>query len=445
MEIYKAQDYVLKRLKKLGVDDVVISATTDESNQIKYVNNEIATTKRWISDGISVFAAIGKKNSMTNIRAESKSQIDKTLNKLVKIVKNNPENKEYMGIAKGPFKYKKVNGLYDKKIKNLNSDGVDIIKDSLNKALDIGASRSSGVFDTEISSGRLLTSNGVDADIKDSFISFSIRSFIDGNASSHKISVATTLRRFDPIGAAKNAASTAVKACNPKNINAGKYDVLFDPLAFSNILERVAWASSISYVEAGFSFLANKLNKKVANTNFTMYDQGNLDYGLASSSFDGEGTPTQKTTIIDKGIFKTYLHNYSTANRYNTKSTGNAGLVSPNPTNIILKPGKASIDGLLKKIKKGLYITNVWYTRFQNYSTGEFSTIPRDAIFYIENGKIKHAVKGIRITESMLNILNNISGIGKESQTILGWEVETPCECPPVLVRKVNITKPKET
>ena len=57
-------------------------------------------------------------------------------------------------------------------------------------------------------------------------------------------------------------------------------------------------------------------------------------------------------------------------------------MISPVPTNLILKGNK----GKVFDIKKGIYVTNIWYTRFQNYVTGDFSTIPRDGMFLIEDG-----------------------------------------------------------
>jgi len=96
---------------------------------------------------------------------------------------------------------------------------------------------------------------------------------------------------------------------------------------------------------------------------------------------------------------------------------------------------------LLKEIKTGLYVTNTWYTRFTDYVEGEFSTIPRDAIHLIKNGEISKPVKDIRISDNMLNILKNIAVIGKDSQSIIGWDVEDPVVTPPVFVKNVRVTR----
>lgn len=72
------------------------------------------------------------------------------------------------------------------------------------------------------------------------------------------------------------------------------------------------------------------------------------------------------------------------------------------------------------------------------------STIPRDGAFLIKNGKIVKSVKGMRISESLPNILNNVHAIGKNPEQIISWETTMPITTADVLVKNVNITKPVE-
>jgi PmbA protein len=152
--------------------------------------------------------------------------------------------------------------------------------------------------------------------------------------------------------------------------------------------------------------------------------------------------PTQENVAIDKGVLKTYLYNTTMARKYKTKTTANAGIILPQPHNIILESGKLSKEKLFSQVQNGMYITNIWYTRFQNYTTGDFSTIPRDGIFIIKDGEIARPIKQLRISENMLNLLKNISGIANDVQQITSWEVHTPTFTPHILIDNVNITEP---
>jgi PmbA protein len=145
--------------------------------------------------------------------------------------------------------------------------------------------------------------------------------------------------------------------------------------------------------------------------------------------------------VIEDGVLRTYLHNTSTARKYDTTTTANAGLIAPRPTNIVLSEGDHSFDELLAEMGTGLYITNTWYTRFQNYSTGDFSTIPRDGIFLVKNGEITASLKDIRVSENMIGLLSRIAAIGDRSEHIHWWEAETPTFTPAVMAKDVRITR----
>ncbi|MFH1285532.1 MAG: metallopeptidase TldD-related protein, partial [Candidatus Micrarchaeota archaeon] len=220
----------------------------------------------------------------------------------------------------------------------------------------------------------------------------------------------------------------------------GVFNLIIEPLPLACFLDEVGSSASIFSAETGHSFLNGKLGKRVASECVSLVDDARLPNGYSSTEFDEEGVPTRANKILEHGVFKTFLHNTSTAVRYKTKTTASAGLVSPSAHNLVLDAGELSSEELLQEAKNGLLITNTWYTRFQNYEKGEFSTIPRDAILEIKNGKIAGAVQGIRITDSMLNILKNTGALEKQRKQIVSWEADTPVLAPSVLVKGVRVT-----
>lgn len=431
--------YINNKLKK-KVDDVILILDKRNSNQIKFTNNNITSIKSWSNNIISVFCSINKKIIVTNLEDFKKKGVNDLIKNITKFQKAVKPKEDYFGIAKGPFKYKKIEGTFDKKIINLRDKAADLVEKGINTALNYKAERCSGLFEYGNFERTLLTSNNVEANDKGTSFYFSIRAF-NKDGSGHKVSCGRLIKNLKVGSTAKEAALIAKDSVNAQNIKPGHYDIIFDPMPFANLLNHVADATSIASVETGFSFLINKLNNKVASKNFTLIDNATMPNSYNSIKFDDEGTPTKKNVIIDKGVLKTYLYNTSYAKKYNKKTTANAGLIDPSPWNIILKKGDYSKEELIKEVKKGLYITNTWYTRFQNYVKGDFSTMPRDGIFFIENGKIKNPVKDIRVSDNLLNILKNTSFIGNKAEQVVGWEVEIPTITPIVLSKNINITR----
>ena len=442
-EQIKLAHYVKEKLLKLRADDVIISLNKSKASQIKFVNNKIAKTGTESLVDMDIFLTKDKKITLTTLKDVSKKSADNTIRKVMQFIKHLAPKEDYFGIAQGPFKYKELKNVYDERISKLNEKAVNYVEDAINIALNNGAKRSTGVLEFDDTERLLLSSKDVEAIDKSTKAYFSIRALVRKDASGHSVCCSRTLNDLKYKEAAQEAALIAKLALNPKGIAAGRYDIIFDQIPFACLLNEVGKASSVFNVEAGLSFLKGKIGKKVANKEVTLIDDASLDGGFDSVKFDDEGVPSQKNVIIDEGTLRTYLHNTSTARKYKTKTTANAGLIVPTPTNLILQSGKYSREELLKEVKKGLYVTNIWYTRFQNYAKGDFSTVPRDGIFFIENGKIKYPVKEIRISENILNLLCNISAIGKEEKQIYGWEVSIPTLTPMVLVKNVNVTKPE--
>jgi PmbA protein len=438
-------DYIIKKAQKLGAEDIIVTSLNQLARQTKFANNEIVVNQTWDESDIDIFLAFKKKTISTSVKSDAKkSEVDKTLNKMMKIAKLLKPSEDYFGIAEGKFDYKNVEDGYDKQIDNLQDKEVDFVNAAINKALENGVKKSSGVLYSNCWQVEKLTSNGIDVSEKGTGINFSIRSFADKDASAHSVSVSRILKGFDPVAAADEASLLALQSLNPSLGEEGKYDVIFHPMVFANILFYMSYAFSAFQVDSGLSFFIDKIGKKVANEIVTIEDDGLLKNGFGSRSFDDEGMSIQKTALVENGILKNYLHNTSTAKKFKTESTGNAGLIDPVPWNIVLSKGDSKLEEMISEVDRGLYITNAWYTRFANYRTGDFSTIPRDAMFEIVDGRIVRAVKDLRISDNMQRILENVKMISKDRKIIQWWEVQIPVVTGFVLCKDVGITRSKK-
>lgn len=451
--------HIKDRLMKEGASDAVVSGVNTTGSQIKFVNNKIAKTGTEGLINIGIFFVKDKKVVTTNFEEIAeitnddaldfaqlnilKGRADKIINKLLLFSKPLQPKQDWFGIADGPFSYKQIPDIYDPKIANLSADGeIDFVEKGINAALKEGAKRCSGIFEIANAESFLVTSRKVEARGKGTSAYFSIRAMLDKDASGHNTASARTLHKLDIENSAKFAGQIAALAKKPKAGKKGSYDVVFAPMAWGALLDNISGATSIFDVEAGISFFANKLNQQVANPIVNIYDDATLAGTFGAHEYDSEGVPKQRNALIENGILKTYLHNTSTARKYGVKTTASAGLVAPGPSNVVFNSGQISRDELLKNVQKGLYITNIWYTRFQNYASGDFSTIPRDGIFLIENGEIKKSLKNIRIKENILHLLQNVAAIASDAKQMTSWEIHTPVITPHVLIKDVVITKP---
>ena len=430
---------IVAKAQKLGCQDAVADLVHNRSYQIRFAQNEPVISNRWRESYASVFLVHDKRVVATDIK--DLTDVDGSLERLVKIAKASQRNPEYAGIAKGKFRYAPFRP--DPKILALQ-DGSDYVHAAINGALAQGAKECAGSFWRYEDEHFLATSNGVEAHDHRASLYLSIRTLVSLESSGHGIACATRLSQFEPEKAGRKAGRIASLAKDPKRGQAGRYTVVFDPLIFGSLTDQVAGRLSAYAVLAGFSPYGKKIGKRVASPAVTIWDDGSEE-SLARKKFDMEGVPTKRTPLIRKGILKTYLHNTSTAKRFKTKTTGNAGLVAPDPHAVFVKPGDWSRDEIFSEVKDGLWLTNTWYTRYQSYVKGDLSTIPRDGIFHIRKGEVVETWKDIRLTDNLVRLMQNVVALSDTTEQMMWWgEVSIPNVVPYALIKDVNITRSAE-
>ena len=430
---------IVEKAQKLGCEDAVADVIQNRSAQIRFARNEPVISNRWRESSASVFLAHDKRIVATDLK--DLNDLDGSLERLVKIAKASQRNPEYAGIAEGHFRY--AAHRPDPKVLALR-DGADHVEAAVDAALSEGARECAGSFWRYEDEHHLATSNGVEAHDHRASLYLSIRAMVSLESSGHGIACATRLSRFDPERAGHKAGRIAALAKDPKRGEAGRYTVVFDPLIFGSLTDQVAGRLSAYSVLAGFSPFGKKIGKRVASPAVTIWDDGASE-SMARKKFDMEGVPTRRHALIQGGILKSYLHNTSTAKRFKTRTTGNAGLISPDPHAVFVKPGSWSKDEIFSEVKDGVWLTNTWYTRYQSYVKGDLSTIPRDGIFHIRKGEVVETWKDLRLTDNLLRLMKNVVALSDRTEQMMWWgEVSIPNFVPYALIKDVNLTRSAE-
>ncbi|ADD09040.1 TldD/PmbA family protein [Candidatus Aciduliprofundum boonei] len=427
---------IMNKAQNLGIDEASLILIEREKRQVRFSNNDIDISKLWVEKSLEVFLSKGKKVFMTTIKNLNKAE--ELIEKYARMLQTLPENKDFYGL--NPKKQNYRNRKIDYEILDLDLE--NLAKEVIDGAIEKGAIRAAGVVYRDYVKREILTNyNSAKDEVAN--VDIVIRAFNEyRNAGQEAITTADAKELEDAKSIGERAGVIASLGGEPKDGEEGKYKILFHPLAFGSLISYSMHMASAFAVDAGMSFFAGKIGEKVYSEKLTIYDDPTL-FSTGYRIFDQEATATQKTPIVEKGVVKNYLHSYSTAHKFNTDTTGNAGILNPNAWQPVVKEGNKSYQDLLSEIDKGLFIINLWYTRFQDYRNGDFSTIPRDGIFYIENGEIKESWKGIRVTENMPHIFSNIVEVSKEREKVKWWDEVLPSYLPYILVDGVNITRSK--
>jgi PmbA protein len=233
----------------------------------------------------------------------------------------------------------------------------------------------------------------------------------------------------------QEAARRTVRRLGSRAITTQEVPVIFDPETAKGLLGHISAAVSGYSLYKGASFLLGQLGKSIASDLVTVVDDGRLAGGLGSRPFDGEGLPTRKTLVIDKGVLSSYMLDTYSGRKLGMASTGNASRsVGENPTvgatNLFLSPGSYSPDEILKSMKRGLYVTDLIGFGV-NLVTGDYS---RGAVgFWVENGELTHPVEEVTIAGNLQQILKDFDMVGND------LEFRGRLASPTVKIRKMMV------
>jgi PmbA protein len=224
-----------------------------------------------------------------------------------------------------------------------------------------------------------------------------------------------------PEAIGKEAARRALRRLGARRVATQRVPIVFAPEVARSLIGAVFDAASGDAVWRSASFLAGRLGEQIAAPGLTIIDDNTMLLptgmgGFGTSPFDGEGLPSLRTVVVEKGVLRSYLLNTYTARKLGLKSTHNAsrglaGTPGIGCGNLFLEPGTLTPDQILAEIPAGLYVTGLMGFGV-NTVTGDYS---RGATgLWIENGALTHAVEEITIAGNLAEMLKNVTAIGND-------------------------------
>jgi PmbA protein len=210
--------------------------------------------------------------------------------------------------------------------------------------------------------------------------------------------------------------------------------VVLDETVAASFVGFIGGVLSADAVQRGRSPFAGRLGEQVGSQALSIADDGADPAGLNSSPFDGEGTPTGRTAMIEAGVLAAYLHDSYTARREggDTRSTANAaraGYRSPpsvSPSNLIVAAGELDFEALLAAAGEGMYVTDVAGLHSGvNPVSGSFSVGATGRT--ISGGQLGEPADGFTIASDLEAMLAAVTAAGSARRWVpFGGSVLTP-------------------
>lgn len=224
-----------------------------------------------------------------------------------------------------------------------------------------------------------------------------------------------------PESIGEEAARRALRRLGARRVKTQQAPIVFAPEMARSLIGAVFSAASGDAIWRGASFLAGKLGEAVAASRVTIIDDNlmllpNGAGGFGTSPFDGEGLPSLRTVVVERGVLKNYLLNTYAARKLGMRSThsaarGLAGTPGIGCGNLYLEPGELRPEEIIGGVESGLYVTSLMGFGV-NTVTGDYSQGASG--LWIEHGERTHAVEEITIAGNLGEMLRQVTAIGND-------------------------------
>lgn len=200
---------------------------------------------------------------------------------------------------------------------------------------------------------------------------------------------------------------------------AGEFQVVLGP-GWPGILlhEAVGHGLEGDFNRKKTSAFSGLLGERVAAPGVTVIDDGTMHERRGSLTIDDEGTPTERTVLIEDGILKGYMQDRLNARLMGMEPTGNGRRQSyahapmPRMTNTFMLAGDKEPDEILAAVDDGIYAVNFGGGQV-DITNGKFVFTCTEA-YRVKSGKILHPIKGCTLIGSGPDVLKEVSMIGND-------------------------------
>ena len=416
---------VIRQALAAGASDAECTIAEGDEFSTNIRMREVENLKEAGSRGLGLRILIGKKTGASytsDLSREGVAQLVKSAIELADITTEDPHaglpDPDEFGSAAGDLK------LYSPGVAELDTAlKIETAKRAECAALDFDpriANSDGASFDSYTGRHIFANSRGFAGGYRTSYCSLSATPVAREGESMERDYWFTLARGFEGLEApehvGRTAARRALRRLNAVKVETQKVPVVFEPRTARSLLDNIYEAVHGMSIYRHESFIVDKLGDTVASDLVTVIDDGTIPGLFGTSPFDDEGVPSRRTTVIERGVLKSYLLNTYAARKLGMKTTGNAsrgltGNAGIGHGNFFLEAGVQTPEQILAGIPNGFYVTELMGFGV-NIVTGDYSR--GAAGLWIRNGELAFAVSEVTIAGNLIEMLRGIEAVGND-------------------------------
>ena len=425
----EARDLLGRVLALSRADACEANLNGNARGNIRYARNTVTTAGKNENMTLAVRSNYGQRSGTATANEFDDESLERVVRRSEELAELAPEDEEFMAPL-GPQEYLPSRTWYQATANISADDRAQAAASSIERSMarDCVAA---GFLNDAAGFAAMANTNGLFAYNPSTSVNFSLTArTADAQGSGYVRRDLNDVSKLDTDAASDIAIEKAVASHDARAIEPGRYTVILEPEASVGLIRNMMFNLSARSADEGRSFMAKPgggtrvgeqlLDERISITS----DPSNPEVPV--SPWLDDGRPRERTAWIENGVVKNLYYSRFWAQKHGVHPL-------PAPGNFIMAGGDASLDDLIRGTRRGVLLTRTWYIRTVDPQTLLYTGLTRDGTFFIENGRIKHAVKNFRFNESPVTMLNNLDELGRPERS-RGYLI------PPMRVRDFTFT-----
>lgn len=411
----EARSILQKVLALSRADECEATLGGGRSGNLRFARNAVSTSGASERLNLSVTCSFGLRSGSATINEFDDASLARVVRTAEELARLSPENPESVKLP-GPQKYLEPAGYFASTAGLTQQDRVRQTAASIAICREAKLA-AAGFLEDSTGFSALANSKGLFAFQRSTGVDFSITARTeDGTGSGYALADFNDASRLDAAAVTRIAARKAAMSKGARAIEPGKYTVILEPAAAGTLIDLMVGSMDARSAEEGRSYLSKagggtRQGERLLDERVHLYSDP-LHPEVPGSKWTQDGLPQRRIDWFEGGVVRNLRYSRFWARKKELAEDKVA--LGGGPT--IMAGTDTSLEALIKGVKRGVLVTNLWYIRMVDPQTLLHTGLTRDGTFYVEDGEIRHPLKNFRFNESPVIMLNNLEALGRPTR-----------------------------
>jgi len=381
---------------------------------LRFARNEMTTNGEGDELSVAIWIGLGQRQASSSTNQTDPRSLRALAERTLTMAKLAPEDPEKMPLLP-PQTYRPAPSAFDPQLAAMGPGERAAIASRAIAAGDREKMQIAGFVTRDVHERALHTSTGLAASHRETEAVYTVTARTpDGGGSGWAGREVHRAADLDDALVARTAIDKAARSAGARDLAPGKYTVVLEPQAISEMLEYLMGTMDLRAIDEGRSYFTGKLGEKIFADAVTLRSDP-FDAETPGAAMDGEGMALGPQTWIEAGTVGDV-----SVSRYWAAKKG----VTPTGHHRVFRLGggkAADVDELVRGTKRGLLVTRFWYTRMLEPQSVMLTGLTRDGLFLIEDGRVTGPVRNFRYNESPVNVLKRVDALTRRTVRVPSW------------------------